>query len=533
MGMEAMRRFHSYGPVDCEEHFCAPRNELIEECFNQLVGNLEKGGHFFTIWSPRQCGKTWLMRQVKKAIEKRYPGRFDVGMMSVQGIIMEEDDPDEVLFRQLPRILGDAFEVAPEAPRAWDDWIGFFSKGKGLFHKPLILFIDEFDSLPRKVLDRMVALFRDMYLKRESFVVHGLALIGVRAVLGVESDRGSPFNIQRSLRVPNFTRGEVEDLYRQYQVESGQKVEGEVMEAVYDATRGQPGLVCWLGELLTEKYNPGREKPIDVRTWKNVYAAALHKEWNNTILNLTKKAQGPYIDYVLELFTKADLPFSIRAEWCCYLYLNGIIDSLELTDDNGEKTYVCRFSSPFVQACLYESFAMGFEGERLPMLPLDPLDSLIDVFERPELNVPALLERYKGYLKRLKAKGVHPWKGQPRRADLRYTEYVGHFHLYCWLKRAVDDRCVVSPEFPTGNGRVDLHLKCGGKQGVIEVKSFENRSKLERAGEQAIGYARKLNLAAISLVVFVPVEDERTLRELSGEQIVDGVRLNVVAVGWA
>ena len=57
-----MRTFFSYGPVDCEEHFCVPRSEIIERCFMQLIGNPEKGGHFFTIWSPRQCGKTWLMR---------------------------------------------------------------------------------------------------------------------------------------------------------------------------------------------------------------------------------------------------------------------------------------------------------------------------------------------------------------------------------------------------------------------------------------------------------------------------------------
>ncbi len=36
------------------------------------------------------------MRQARAEIEKRHPGRFVVGMMSMQGIIMEEDDPDAV-----------------------------------------------------------------------------------------------------------------------------------------------------------------------------------------------------------------------------------------------------------------------------------------------------------------------------------------------------------------------------------------------------------------------------------------------------
>ena len=81
-----MRRFHSYGPVDCEEHFCVPRQALIEQCFTQIMGNPDKGGHYFTIWAPRQTGKTWLMHQVKDAIRQRYGDRFAVATMSMQGV---------------------------------------------------------------------------------------------------------------------------------------------------------------------------------------------------------------------------------------------------------------------------------------------------------------------------------------------------------------------------------------------------------------------------------------------------------------
>jgi hypothetical protein len=235
---------------------------------------------------------------------------------------------------------------------------------------------------------------------------------------------------------------------------------------------------------------------------------------------------------VLELFVRSDLPFSIRAEWCAYLYLNGIIDSLETEDSSGNRSYVCRFSSPFVQTCLYEAFTLDFAGDRLSALALDPLDTLSDVFEKPELDIPALLERYKGYLKRLDAKGINPWKDQPRRSDLRYTESVGHFHLYFWLRQAVEDVCAISPEFPTGNGRVDLHLKCDGKQAVVEVKSFRNRSKLEKAKVQAAAYARNLDLPSIVLAVFVPVDDEEILAKLSDERTIDGVRVVVSAIGW-
>ncbi len=46
-----------------------------------------------------------------------------------------------------------------------------------------------------------------------------------------------------------------------------------------------------------------------------------------TVLNLIKKAQGRYYRYVLELFSKADLKFTLDADWCNYLLFNGIINS--------------------------------------------------------------------------------------------------------------------------------------------------------------------------------------------------------------
>ncbi len=527
-----MRRFHSYGPVDGRKHFAVSRKELVQTCTDSLVGDPEEGGHYFTVWAPRQTGKTWLMRQVSEKIGTLYADKFIIAKMSCQGLIMKDGAGEDEFLKKIPKLMLDGFDLDIQPPETWEEWILFFHKHKGIFRKPVVLFIDEFDSLPAKIIDRIVTLFRDVYLNRDDYFLHGLALIGVRAVLGIESQRGSPFNIQRSFHVPNFTKNEVEDLFNQYQKESGQKIEPEVVNRVYDSTRGQPGLVCWFGELLTEKYNPGKKTPIDIAVWENVFQAALHKEWNNTVLNLIKKAQGKYAGYVLELFSRPDMTFSIRTEWCSYLYLNGVIDQDIVTDDTGKKNYFCRFSSPFAQNCLYDAFTLDLIGDRLPVLALDPLDNLSDVFDSSELNLPALLERYKNYLRRLKAKGLNPWKDRPRRSDLHLTEYVGHFHLYFWLQNAVGRRCAISPEFPTGNGRVDLHLKCGAKRGIIEVKSFRDLYELEISRGQAARYAAKLGLNSVTLAVFVPTDDEDILNQLSGETDIDCVKVIVYAIGW-
>ncbi|RLC19554.1 MAG: hypothetical protein DRI57_06875, partial [Deltaproteobacteria bacterium] len=172
-------------------------------------------------------------------------------------------------------------------------------------------------------------------------------------------------------------------------------------------------------------------------------------------------------------------------------------------------------------------------GDRLPILALEILDELEDVFGGDSLNLPALLRRYKDYLKRLRAKGLNPWKDQPRRADLHYTEAVGHFHLYAWLRSAVGRRCIVSPEFPTGNGRVDLHLRRGEQRGIIEVKSFVDASEVRKSRKQAAEYAGRLNMDSVTVALFVPTEDEEILGQLSGGQTIDGVSVTVVAIGWA
>jgi len=52
------------------------------------------------------------------------------------------------------------------------------------------------------------------------YILHGLAFVGVRAVLGIESKTGSPFNVQRSLHISNLSFDEVKDMFDQYQEES-------------------------------------------------------------------------------------------------------------------------------------------------------------------------------------------------------------------------------------------------------------------------------------------------------------------------
>ena len=182
-----MRHFFSYGPVDCEDHFCAPRWALVEQCLAQLIDHPEKGGHYFTIWAPRQTGKTWLMRQMKQEIPQRYPDRFTVHTCSLGNLRgmnyrLPEDSGENIppLPKGLAGILREGLPGHPDL-ESWDDFLQVFSKQDGLWDRPLILLIDEADTAPPALLDLLVGRFREMYLNREPHWLHGLALIGGRA----------------------------------------------------------------------------------------------------------------------------------------------------------------------------------------------------------------------------------------------------------------------------------------------------------------------------------------------------------------
>ncbi len=502
----------------------------MARCVEQLLGNSDEGGHYFTIWAARQTGKTWLMQRALEEVRVHHGDRFLAGTLSMQGLVFKDTDPPEAFLSKVPQLFRKHLGLSIAAPASFEAWADLFLKGPSPFPRPLLLFIDEFDHLPQSVIDKLIMLFRDIYLNRESSMLHGLALIGVRAVLGVDSPKGSPFNVQRGLHVPNLTQEETAEMFRQYQQESGQPIDAAVVDRLQELTRGQPGLVGWFGELLTEKYNP-RPESITLKTWTRVYAAACQVEPNNTMLNLLKKAKGPYLRQVLKIFSDTDVPFSFGQDWCNYLLLNGIIDSEEIVDSQGAPLHVCRFSSPFVQQRLFNNLSEDTFAE-LRELPLDPLDTLADVFGSAGLDVPALLGRYVAYLGRLRKRGEDPWGRQPRRKDLHHTEAVGHFHLYRWLCTAIGDECMVSPEFPTGNGTVDLVLRRQGHIGIIEVKSFVNQSLLKKGQEQAARYAVKLGQSAATVAVFVPVADEEVLRKLSGERRIGEVAVTTVAISW-
>ncbi|QTA90865.1 AAA-like domain-containing protein [Desulfonema magnum] len=498
-----MRKFSSYGPVNTKLHYYVPRKALIDKGYNQLIGDEpDEGGHYITVWASRQCGKTWIMNKVFHRLRK--DERFHVIKLELESLKNENNVNDIV--NAIADELAD--ELDNDAVHA--DSLKTFENvfRKNILGKPLILILDEFDALPEDAISGIASVFRNIYIHRQNdpkpawekkYLLHGVALIGVRSVLGIENVKGSPFNIQRSLHIPNLKPEETESMFRWYEQESGRKVEQEVIDRIFYETQGQPGLVSWFGELLTEgyeSYEPDPEKTVTVSDFEEVYSDAVDALPNNNILNIISKArQEPYKELTLELFrTSEKVPFKFDNPRLNFLYMNGVVTR----EKSRGKNYV-RFPCPFVQKRLFNYFS----HELFPNMGTiyEPFEDTDDIVTEYTLNVKNLMGRYEKHLQKNR-----DWmlRDAPRRSDLRIYEAVFHFNLYEYLVRffgSYDTK--VWPEFPTGNGKVDILIEHGEKLYALELKSYKDKPAYRMALDQAVQYGKELSLNVIYLVVFV------------------------------
>lgn len=510
-----MRKFSSYGPINTKLDYYVPRQIVVDQAVVHLVGETpEEGGHYITVWAPRQRGKSWILQQAMWELrgDPRYAG-FDVLKINLEHLKQERDTNSIVQW--LAKEILEKLAIEGLAVRTLKDLDAVFRQD--VLKKPLILILDEFDALSPEAISGLVSVFRNIYNTRreqpnkltaeKDYLLHGLALIGVRSVLGLDNPRGSPFNVQRSLQIPNLTADEVTEMYHWYERESGQSVEPAVIERVYTELRGQPGLTSWFGELLTETYNK-HNPTITLRDFEIAEAAASNRLPNTNIINLISKAnEQPHRDFLIELFqTEEKIAFQYDNPSINFLYMNGVIDEEAASET---ESYV-KFPSPFVQKRLFNRFAGDIFPNTGTLYP--PFTKLTHILTPTGLHVKNLLRLYEQYVQK-----NHTWlfQGAPRRTDLRLYEAVYHFNLFMWLTHFLQRTGGrVHPEFPTGNGRGpfgrDLLIRYQEQRYGLELKSFHSDFEYCAALGQAARYARQLQLATITVVFFVEAVDDVT-----------------------
>jgi hypothetical protein len=326
--------------------------------------------------------------------------------------------------------------------------------------KPLVLLIDEIDAL---VGDTLIAVLRQLragYDKRPALFPQSVVLCGVRDVRDyrIHSDRekaiitgGSAFNIKaKSLRLGDFNREEVEELYDQHTVETGQVFAPEAMEAVWELTRGQPWLVNALGYETCFEMKEGRDRTQPV-TAEKVLAAKenliLRRETH--LDQLADKLQEDRVRRVIEPLLAGDTrPDLIPSDDIAYVRDLGLIRT------EGQLAVANRIYQEVIPRELTYSTQLTLAQEPA-------------WYVRPEgrLDLPKLLAAFQEFFREHSEHWVERFN---------YKEAGPHLLLQAFLQRIVNRGGRVEREYGLGRRRTDLLViwpyPCGVQKGVIELK---------------------------------------------------------------
>lgn len=242
------RFFNTAGPCDPRTHYMLPPERRLPG-----VRGLIDQQHYFVLHAPRQSGKTTYLRSLAPALTS--DGRLAALVASCEVGQAAGDDVDRGIAALLDVIRQAAENHLPEdlrPPKADPEvpaetrLLDLLSRWSRQCPRPVVLFLDEIDSLLGSVLVSVLRQLRSGYPERPESFPQAVALVGLRDVRGTSSF----FNIKAESLV------EVFELYGQHTVETGQVFNPEAVALSFELTGGNPWLVNALARQVVEVPNP-------------------------------------------------------------------------------------------------------------------------------------------------------------------------------------------------------------------------------------------------------------------------------------
>ena len=354
-------------PVD---HYCIPPLERFDLAEIMLLLRQRK---YFVLHAPRQVGKTSYLLALTEHLNRT--GEYRAVYFNVERAQSARGDVEAAM----PAILGavasgaEIYAQDPFPRSAWQELLAAVGPHGALTallerwaqqsDKPLVLMIDEIDSL---VGDTLIAVLRQLragYAQRPAAFPQSLILCGVRDVRDYRIHTGdgqevitggSAFNIKaKSLRMGDFDETEVFSLLRQHTAETGQEFTDEALATVWRLSLGQPWLVNALAEEACFDIAEGRERS------QPITAALIEEAKENLILRrethldqLTDKLREARVRRVIEpILSVTDDPIQFRPEDIEYVIDLGLIRRAP----NGRLT----IANPIYQEVIPRELAFG------------------------------------------------------------------------------------------------------------------------------------------------------------------------------
>jgi type II secretory pathway predicted ATPase ExeA len=497
------RWFNTAGPCKADIHYMLPPTVRLPS-LERLIAQ----ENYFVIHAPRQTGKTTAMLALAKQLTES--GSYAAVMVSAEVGAPFSDDPGKAELAILGA-WGNAIAIRlPQElqPPAWS----FENAGQRIraslqawaqvSPRPLVLFIDEIDSLQDKALISILRQLRDGYPERPKNFPLSVGLIGLRDVRDYKvasggSDRlntASPFNIKvRSLTLRDFNGMEVAQLYQQHTDDTGQVFTPEAIETAFYLTQGQPWLVNALAKEVVE------EMVTDT-------ASAITPEHINEAKEVLIKRQDTHLDSLAERLREPRVKAIIEP----------ILAGLELGNvPNDDIQFVIDLGLCKMDPLGGLAIANPIYREVLPrVLTVTPMASLPQIAptwltKSGELNTDDLLQAFLAF-----------WRqhGEPLLGSASYHEIAPHLVLMAFLHRVVNGGGTLEREYAIGRDRMDLCLRYGKITLGIELKAWRDKrgDPMESGIEQLDSYLARLGVNFGWLVIFdlrakaLPIEERLT-----------------------
>ena len=471
-----MRKFNTSGPNIPERHYTITRNNLIKEGIE-----LVKDERYFTIWAPRQTGKSTYFRQLADELNKigYKPVYFSVEGFNDYSVA----DTFDTFCRELKKQQNIDWYI-----ETYKDFEKIISNS---LNEKIVIIIDEIESLNPNIFGQFLHTIRNLYHTRHYHCLKSVILVGVSNIVGVVNDNASPFNIADNLNIPYFTDGEVLELFAQHEKETNQKFEQKVKEKISQITANQPGLVNGFSNKLVSD-NPNKKEInytdyLKVEDW--YLTEAIDKNFSN-ILNKAKQERN-FVEKLL--FTDDEIPFEIDRESIKLLHTNGLIKK--------DKYGFVTFWVPFYKKRLYKAFYPYTNGEKKRISRTIFAEEFFT--EQGDLKIRKLIDTYKDYVKK---RGFKPFMHKDETGNyksLKESALIYSFETYITAVVSQLDGKIYR-EADTGLGKSDMIINFNNNEILIETKVYYAPKQFKEGKKQLAYYCKSLGLEKGIYIVFSP-----------------------------
>ena len=266
-----MRKFCTAGPIVPADHYHIPR---LQRSGLEEVRQLVEEKTYFVLRGPRQTGKTTALMALGEALN-------DSGYRAVEANLRGTQTRDDDVGKAIRAILNRLATAAADAfgdesfSREWRSVTDGCEPRDLLYMalghwaaadpRPLVLLLDEVDSLGGETLLSVLHQLRVGYPERPDHFPHSVALCGQRDAADYSLPSASPFNIAAdSLRLGDFSEDQVRALLGQHTEATGQRFAEDAVEEIWKSTLGQPWLVNALADAACFRDAGGRDRSREV-----------------------------------------------------------------------------------------------------------------------------------------------------------------------------------------------------------------------------------------------------------------------------